>query len=277
MANTQKKFILSLDISIHIVVFLSLIQPLSKRSSSESALTRIGRFENGSIKRRKKSMKKWQCTVCNYIHKGDEPPDECPVCGSDKSYFVEYVEEAKTNDAPEAKDAPKADQTESQLASKSDKPEVSTETASKTIGQAVVEQMLKHHVHTISVHIPNGVLPVAVLFAILAALCDTPGFQTVAKYNMIFVVLTLPAVLFTGYIEWKKRYKGALTTRFVQKITSAAVVSVTSVIIVIWWLVNPGVLDASLPVKSIFLLLHFIALAAAGYAGLIGGKFVFKD
>lgn len=25
--------------------------------------------------------KKWRCTVCGYIHEGDKPPDECPVCG----------------------------------------------------------------------------------------------------------------------------------------------------------------------------------------------------
>ena len=39
-------------------------------------------------------MKKWECTVCGYIHEGDEPPDECPVCAADKSMFVEVVEQA---------------------------------------------------------------------------------------------------------------------------------------------------------------------------------------
>ena len=33
-------------------------------------------------------MKKWECTVCGYIHEGPEPPDECPVCGADKSQFI---------------------------------------------------------------------------------------------------------------------------------------------------------------------------------------------
>lgn len=26
--------------------------------------------------------KVWRCTVCGYIHRGDAPPDECPVCGA---------------------------------------------------------------------------------------------------------------------------------------------------------------------------------------------------
>ncbi len=33
-------------------------------------------------------MKKWQCSVCKYIHEGDEPPEKCPVCGVPASRFV---------------------------------------------------------------------------------------------------------------------------------------------------------------------------------------------
>ncbi|MEE8402461.1 MAG: hypothetical protein V3R93_01770 [Candidatus Hydrothermarchaeaceae archaeon] len=29
----------------------------------------------------------WKCTVCEYIHEGDEPPEECPICGAPKSAF----------------------------------------------------------------------------------------------------------------------------------------------------------------------------------------------
>ncbi|MEI6126475.1 MAG: hypothetical protein WCQ99_07980 [Pseudomonadota bacterium] len=25
-------------------------------------------------------MKKWRCTSCGYIHTGENPPDQCPVC-----------------------------------------------------------------------------------------------------------------------------------------------------------------------------------------------------
>lgn len=34
-------------------------------------------------------MKKWKCTVCGYLHTGDEPPDICPVCGAPKEKFTE--------------------------------------------------------------------------------------------------------------------------------------------------------------------------------------------
>lgn len=33
-------------------------------------------------------MKKWQCSVCGYIHEGNEAPDRCPMCGAPKEKFV---------------------------------------------------------------------------------------------------------------------------------------------------------------------------------------------
>lgn len=39
------------------------------------------------------NMKKWRCTVCNYVHEGDTPPEKCPVCGvgPDKFELIEEV------------------------------------------------------------------------------------------------------------------------------------------------------------------------------------------
>ncbi|MBS3976154.1 MAG: flavin reductase [Syntrophomonadaceae bacterium] len=39
-------------------------------------------------------MKKWRCTVCNYIHEGPKPPEVCPVCGVTSEFFEEVQEEA---------------------------------------------------------------------------------------------------------------------------------------------------------------------------------------
>ena len=38
------------------------------------------------------SAKVWRCSACGYVHRGAEPPDECPICGSPKSVFEPYVE-----------------------------------------------------------------------------------------------------------------------------------------------------------------------------------------
>lgn len=36
----------------------------------------------------------WCCSVCGYVHRGPEPPEMCPVCGSPQSEFEPYVEPA---------------------------------------------------------------------------------------------------------------------------------------------------------------------------------------
>ncbi len=39
-------------------------------------------------------MKKFRCTVCGYVHIGDEPPAACPQCKAPASKFVEIIENA---------------------------------------------------------------------------------------------------------------------------------------------------------------------------------------
>jgi len=41
----------------------------------------------------------WRSTVCGYIHRGAQPPDECPVCGSPKERFEPYTEIVKSEPA----------------------------------------------------------------------------------------------------------------------------------------------------------------------------------
>ena len=38
-------------------------------------------------------MKKWVCPVCGYVHEGDTPPAECPVCHVPGSKFTLQAEE----------------------------------------------------------------------------------------------------------------------------------------------------------------------------------------
>ncbi len=36
-------------------------------------------------------MKKYVCSVCGYIHEGNEPPEKCPQCGVGPDKFVEKI------------------------------------------------------------------------------------------------------------------------------------------------------------------------------------------
>ena len=94
-------------------------------------------------------MKKWKCTVCGYVHEGAEPPETCPVCGADKSKFIEITEEAAP---PELKAEPREAE------------KVAPEVHSRGLYGLMTDLMVKQHAHPISVHIPNGLLPVSIIF-----------------------------------------------------------------------------------------------------------------
>jgi len=220
-------------------------------------------------------MKKWRCTVCGYIHSGDEPPEKCPVCGADKSLFEEIIEEAPA----EQQDSKKPDEKPTQASGMSKGMDLGPEpkTVFGRLYRFKIQMMLKHHAHPVSVHIPNGVLPVSFALMILSTLTGASSLATAAHINMVFVVLTLPFVLFSGYVEWQKRYKGLRSSRFITKIICACIVTVTSVLLVLWWVVDPNILQTASMARNAFLFVGLIMLAAAAIAGLIGGKLVFKD
>ncbi len=211
-------------------------------------------------------MKKWECSVCGYIHQGDQPPETCPVCGADQSKFVELESEKPRQDGPEEPE-PQAKQAEM----KSEDP------AAFAKRNRLFGLMVKHHVHPISVHIPNGVLPASVIFIFLATAFNLTGLGQAAFYNLVFVIFALPLVLFSGYLEWQKKYNGALTRLFLTKMICAAIVSLSSVVLVVWFFLDPQVSASDSAQRMPFLLVNLVMLSAATIAGFIGGKLVFKE
>ena len=47
--------------------------------------------ENNAVKG-EKVMAKFVCSVCGYVHEGNEPPEKCPVCKAPKEKFIKQVE-----------------------------------------------------------------------------------------------------------------------------------------------------------------------------------------
>ncbi|MGD9826654.1 rubredoxin-like domain-containing protein [Desulfobacter sp.] len=226
-------------------------------------------------------MKKWQCPVCKYIHTGDEPPEKCPVCGVSGSKFVP-LEDDTAAETPEA-ETPATDEKKTVAPEKKAANNTETPNASplKTEGRAMVymkktaELMLKHHAHPVTVHIPNGVIPVAAALFILSWIFGSPLLAKAGFINQVFVLIALPVVVLTGVLEWKKKYNQAQTTIFKLKIGAATVTAICCMASIIWYLVNPGVLESSW--AWVFVVINLLMLAAAGVAGHIGGKLVFKD
>ncbi|BDD86571.1 rubredoxin-like domain-containing protein [Desulfofustis limnaeus] len=206
-------------------------------------------------------MKKWECTVCGYIHEGDSPPDTCPVCGAGPEYFKEVAGQ------PAAEPAAAADTASAGMTG----PGTTAEPVS-----AIARLVAKLHLHPISVHTPNGVLPLALVLLLIAYLIESAAvFEQAAFFNLVFVLLSMPVVLATGYIQWKNRYKGVMTKIFGTKIVASVIVCTTLLAMIVWRLVDPQVLTS--PGRWIYLLLCLTMVGAAGLAGHMGGKLVFKD
>jgi len=203
-------------------------------------------------------MRKWECTVCGYIHEGEEPPEECPVCAADKSLFVEIFEEAASS--PEPAETPKTGA----------KP-----TVVATMYRIASEQILKHHLHPIAVHTPNGILPMALIFLLITTFFGFPLFETAALYSFVFVLIAMPLVIFTGYEVWQKRYRGAMTTTFKIKIGASVVTVCLLCALSIWRIVKPDIMATASTGRWVYLLLSLVLVAAVGLAGHLGGKMVF--
>ncbi|MEN8200465.1 MAG: DUF2231 domain-containing protein, partial [Thermodesulfobacteriota bacterium] len=186
---------------------------------------------------------------------GDQPPTECPVCGADRDKFIEVREDSSQPENKMEVEAPV------------DNPPAAVE--------KITTLILDNHLHPISVHGPNGIIPMAVLFLVLAVLVQLPGFGSAAYLSMIFVLLSMPPVLLTGYLTWQKKYKGARTSLFKMKIAASSVATVTLFALIIWKTVQPDVLSNASLDRFIFLFWSLVMLAAIGIAGHLGGQLVF--
>lgn len=210
-------------------------------------------------------VKRWRCSVCGYIHAGNEPPEQCPVCAAPKNQFVEI-------DA----DGQKIGEVNGPLAVT--EPTIGTD-KTKTTGSSLFNKLgdlvLKLHLHPITVHFPNGILPAAVIFLVIAAFLHNATLELVAYYNFIFVLLMLPVVLVTGFIEWQKRYKGIKSIIFITKILCSLIVLAATNILVFWRLIDPAVISQSSPYRLIYLGIAVATVTIVGIAGHLGGKLVF--
>ncbi|TKB10896.1 rubredoxin-type Fe(Cys)4 protein [Desulforhopalus sp. IMCC35007] len=202
------------------------------------------------------------------MHQGDQAPDKCPLCGADKSLFVEIDAEGEViggddDPAVSASGSPAA---------------ASGQTApTSTFFDMISNLILKFHLHPIHTHFPNGILPVLVIFLGLSMYLKIAALEAAAFFNAIAVLIMLPAVIGTGYVEWQKRYRGIKSAIFITKIVCSLIVLGSVNVLVFWRIIDPGVATEGSPSQLIYFAVAAIALAAAGIAGHLGGKLVFAS
>lgn len=207
---------------------------------------------------------RWQCIICGYIHTGAEPPETCPVCGADRSKFVLLEELVTTGNDVVQEPSPAVD---------TPSPQAPVAGAFLDRYRRWIDIAIDNHAHPIAVHIPNGVVPVTVAMVLLAALFDWSTIGQASVYNMGFIFLSMPAVLFTGYLHWQYKFGGNMTDLFKWKIICGGIVFVLSFILFVWGVFYP---ESARDPGFFYLLLHIVMLGFAGVAGWLGGKLVFQ-
>ena len=193
--------------------------------------------------------KRWRCLICGYIHEGEAPPAECPICKAPADQFAEL----------DAKDNP-----------------IKKGTAAAP--GIIVRILMSLHAHPILAHFPNGILPMVVLFLAGSVFLSYDMFvDKTTFFSLIFVLITMPFVLGSGYLEWKHRYRGARTILFITKIGCGFVALIALVVLVAWYAFDREVMLPDSPYRLLYFIVAVILLMAVAIAGHLGGHLVFKN
>lgn len=180
-------------------------------------------------------LAKWRCTVCGYIHEGQDPPDPCPVCGAGPEKFVPV-------------EAPRR--------------------------SLLREMIASFQPHAMAAHFPNGLVPTAVLFTAVAVLFGRDSFELAGFYLLAVVLGVAPVSLATGLYEWKTKFSGQRAAIFRNKIIFACgLIGLTLAAILLRVLRPDAVADGGAMRFAYFLLLLGM-LGCVTMLGHYGGKLV---
>jgi rubredoxin/uncharacterized membrane protein len=198
--------------------------------------------------------KTWRCTVCGYLHTGENPPDFCPVCGVDASKF-ELIGPAETAELPALK---------------------SRSEQLKEKALRLFDEIKASFVpHAVAAHFPNALLPTCFLFLLLTIFTGRESFENTTFYLLLIAFLATPPTFATGMIDWKTKYAGELVPIFRKKIVLGILLFVLGFIATAWRWNNPEVLSAGGFPACAYSLLILAMLGCVTLLGHYGGMLLF--
>jgi len=149
--------------------------------------------------------KRWQCTVCGYIHSGEEPPATCPVCGADRSQFILLETQAPPADPG---------------------------------------LLAAFKLHPVAAHFPGGLLPTAALFLLLHVALGHPGVEAAAFWLLLITTMVVPVSIGSGLYDWQKHFGGQKASIFRKKITLALVLLALGAAVTVLRFAHPDLVTA---------------------------------
>jgi uncharacterized membrane protein len=197
-------------------------------------------------------MQQWVCTICGYVHDGETPPEACPVCGAPASAFKLLTEVKSSAPAETAGGEPQ---------------DFRYRALRWITGQFPLWQL-----HPITAHFPNGLIPTAFLFLLIAFAVRAGCIEPAAFYLVCAATLVSPLVVASGIYTWCTRYKGAVTAAFLFKLVGGTAFTILGATTIIWRLRTPAVLEAH---AGGYVALYGALLVLVILLGHVGGRLVF--
>lgn len=182
-------------------------------------------------------MSRWKCNICGYEVDGEQPPDICPVCGAPKSAFIKVDEAIRQLDLKKI--------------------------------------LISLHLHPISAHLPNGLLPVILLFLLIYFITDNMAFEKTIFYLNTVVALTTPFTFAAGILDWHLRYDRVIARIFTEKIILSLILLTITLPVMLMRILYPDILISLSKLTWVYvcgILLQTCLVIRLGY---LGGKLVF--
>ncbi len=129
--------------------------------------------------------------------------------------------------------------------------------------------------HAILVHFPTALYPVAIIFLFLALIFGKESFSNTYFYLMMFATLFTPISHYTGILEWKKKFRGARTHIFINKIRFGIILNVVGGLCTTWYWLYPGILNHIGLFNIVFIILNISIIPIVAYLGHLGGRLVY--
>jgi len=190
-------------------------------------------------------QKRWRCMVCGYVHRGEEAPEVCPVCGVGPEKFELMEEEAGGEPSP---------------------PE----------GKSFLQEMTESFMpHAVMAHFPNALLPTLALFLAIYLLFGLKTLDHGIYLLLALVPLSALATLATGIYSWRRHYDGARSKIFHRKLILGVCLVLICFEMLLLRFNNPELLSSLGFSTWFFLALAGAALFCVTMLGHYGGMLVF--
>lgn len=138
----------------------------------------------------------------------------------------------------------------------------------------MVKNKLYVHTHHIGSHFTNGLMPIASLLITIYFITGDRNFESAAFYCIVFAMLAIPPVFFSGLLDWLTRFQGRSTHIFNHKRIFGVLFMLVSIVLVVWRIMRPDVATPESELRYVYLAMIYADTGFATYLGYLGGKFI---